>query len=119
MAHFAKLDENNCVLAVHLVANEVIMVDGIESEQAGIDFLTALHGHNKWKQTSYNNSFRKQYCSVGYLYNEEADVFVSYQPYPSWSLDNNFDWQPPISMPTENKPYRWDEETLSWIEIGQ
>jgi hypothetical protein len=45
MAHFAKLDENNKVLAVHVVVNDVITVDGVESEQVGIDFLTGLHGH--------------------------------------------------------------------------
>ncbi len=46
MAHFAKLDENNKVLAVHVVVNDVIIIDGNESEQAGIDFLSGLHGHN-------------------------------------------------------------------------
>ena len=39
MAHFAKLDENNIVLAVHVVNNDVISVSGVESEEAGISFL--------------------------------------------------------------------------------
>jgi hypothetical protein len=46
MAHFAKLDKNNNVLAVHVVVNDVITVNGNESEQIGIDFLTGLHGHS-------------------------------------------------------------------------
>ena len=75
MAHFAKLDENNIVLAVHVVNNEVITVDGVESEQAGIDFLTDLHGHSSWKQTSYNGSFRGRYAGVGYTYNPTTDAF--------------------------------------------
>ena len=54
MAHFAKLDENNNVLEVHVVNNDVITIDGNESEQAGIEFLTELYGHTLWKQTSYN-----------------------------------------------------------------
>ena len=107
MAHFAKLDENNNVLAVHLVNNDVLLVDGIESEQVGIDFLTGLHGHSLWKQTSYNGNIRKQYCGIGYSYNAEADVFVAPQPFASWSLDSNYDWQPPVAMPTDDKIYYW------------
>ena len=64
MAHFAKLDENNIVLAVHVVNNDVITIDGVESEQAGIDFLTELHGHSSWKQASYSDAFRKQSISA-------------------------------------------------------
>ena len=116
MAHFAKLDENNYVLAVHVVDNNVITINGNEVEQLGINFLSNLHNYNKWKQTSYNGSFRKQYCGVGYYYNSESDVFVSPQPYPSWILDENFDWNPPTPAPTEGRWY-WNEETLSWAEV--
>ena len=76
MAHFAKLDNNNVVLAVHVVSNDVITINGEESEQVGIEFLSALHGHNNWKQTSYNKTFRQNYASIGYVYNEELDAFV-------------------------------------------
>ena len=68
MAHFAKLDEDNNVIAVHVVNNDVLMVDGEESEQAGIDFLVNLYGHDNWKQTSYNGNFRKNYAGPGYTY---------------------------------------------------
>jgi hypothetical protein len=57
MAHFAKLDENNVVLAVHVVNNDVIVVDGVESEQAGIDFLTQIHGHTNWKLRNFSILF--------------------------------------------------------------
>ena len=44
MAHFAKIDENNLVVAVHVVANKDILDDsGNESEAKGIEFLTKLH----------------------------------------------------------------------------
>lgn len=115
MAHFAKLDKDNNVIAIHVVNNDVINIDGVESEQAGIEFLTNLHGHALWKQTSYNGNIRKQYAGIGYYYDPVADVFISPQPYSSWSLDENFDWQAPAPRP-EGLCY-WDESTLSWIEI--
>ena len=55
-------------------------------------------------------------CGIGYTYNPETNVFIAPQPYPSWSLDANHDWQPPTPMPTEGL-WSWNEETLSWDEI--
>ena len=55
MARFAKLDENNVVIDRNVVHNnELLDENGNESEQKGIDFLTNLYGHTKWKQCSYN-----------------------------------------------------------------
>jgi hypothetical protein len=118
MAHFAKLDENNVVLAVHVVNNEVITVDGQESEQAGIDFLTGLHGYPLWKQSSYNGSFRKRHAGIGYIYNPEHDAFIPAKLYPSWVLNTEtLEWNSPIPKPEDGKDYRWDEPTQSWIEV--
>ena len=63
MAHFAKLDSNNVVQQVIVVNNDVLLdSDGNESEQIGIDFCKSLYGQEaNWVQTSYNNTFRKQY----------------------------------------------------------
>jgi hypothetical protein len=115
MAHFAKLDDNNVVIAVHVVNNDVITIDGVESEQAGIDFLTQLHGHLNWKQTSYNGSIRKNYAGIDYKYDATLDAFVSPQPYPSWTLDANAKWIPPIPRP-EGNGWKWDEENQLWVE---
>ena len=118
MAHFAKLDENNIVLAVHVVVNDVIIVDGQESEQAGIDFLTNLYGHASWKQTSYNGTIRKNYAGIDYTYDVDRDAFIPPKPYTSWILDEaTCQWNAPISYPTDGKVYGWDETTTSWIEI--
>ena len=114
MAHFAKLDENNIVTEVHVVNNNVL--NSANEETSGIEFLTVWsNGHVNWKQTSYNNRIRKQYASIGYSYDPIADVFIAPQPYPSWSLNDNFDWQAPTAKPEGS--YVWDELTLSWIEI--
>ena len=116
MAHFAQLDENNIVINVIVVNNEDILDDnGQESEAIGKEFCINLLG-GEWVQTSYNGNIRKQYASIGGTYDAVNDVFISEKPYPSWVLDENFDWQAPIPMPGED--YGWDEETQQWIEIS-
>lgn len=122
MAHFAKLDDNNVVLAVHVVNNDVITVDGAESEQAGIDFLSNLHGHNNWKQTSYNGSFRKNYAAAGFTYDSVRDAFIPPKPWLSWTLnEDTCQWEPPVPYPQvdpENpKYYGWFDPNQEWIEI--
>lgn len=114
MAHFARLNENNIVEQVIVVSNNELLDNGVESEAKGVAFCQSLFGGN-WKQTSYNGNIRKQYASIGMTYDVVNDVFVAPQPYPSWSLNNNFDWQPPTPRPTEGF-WQWDEATLSWIE---
>jgi hypothetical protein len=119
MAHFAKLDQNNNVLAVHVVVNDVITINGNESEQLGIDFLTELHGHSLWKQTSYNAKIRKNYAGIGFTYDNIRDAFIPPKPFESWVLnENTCQWQAPTSMPmVEGKQYYWSENSLSWIEL--
>lgn len=114
MAHFAKLDENNIVIAVNAVNNAVL--DPANEEASGIAFLTKWSGgYTNWKQTSYNNNIRKQYAGIGYRYDFVADVFIAPQPFASWALDADHNWQAPMPMPTNGRWY-WDEATLSWIE---
>jgi hypothetical protein len=118
MAHFAKLDENNIVLAVHVVNNDVITVNGVESEQVGIDFLTDLYGHTLWKQTSYNGSMRKNYAGVGYSYDASRDAFIAPQPWPSWTFNEDIcRWECPVAYPTDGKHYGWFEPNQEWIEV--
>lgn len=113
MAHFAKLDNNNVVLEVIVVNNETL--DSLNEEASGIAFLTEWSGgYSNWKQTSYNHRIRKQYAGVGYKYNADADMFISPQPFPSWSLNDNFDWEAPTPMPIDGKVYIWNEEDLAW-----
>ena len=120
MAHFAKLDLNNIVTEVLVVNNSVLLnLDGTESELKGSEFLNNLLGPATWVQTSYNNNFRKQYAGIGYAYNEPNDVFTIPQPFPSWTLDENFDWQPPTPYPDDGQPYQWNEETQTWDLITE
>jgi hypothetical protein len=107
MAHFAELDENNIVKRILVVDNSL--------EHRGADFLANDLGlSGTWIQTSYNGNIRKQYAGIGYKYDSVADVFIAPQPYPSWALDNDFNWQPPTPRPEEGL-WAWDEETFSWL----
>jgi len=117
MAHFAKLDENNIVTRVIVVHNNELMDGETESEVKGVGFCVSLFGGTNWVQTSYNNNMRKQFAGTGFTYDDVNDVFVAPQPYPSWSLDENHDWQAPIPMPEDDKQYSWNEETQAWDEI--
>ena len=116
MAHFAKLNDENQVIEVNVVNNSAL--DPANEEISGIAFLTEWSGgYTNWKQTSYNGNTRKQYAGIGYFYDAVNDVFVAPQPYPSWSLDNNFDWRPPTPRP-EGLNWYWDEDNLSWTELN-
>ena len=120
MAHFAKLDENNVVLEVHVVHNnELLDENGIEQEQKGIDFLISWSdGYPLWRQTSYNANFRKNYAGVGYVYDPQRDAFIPQQTFPSWVLnEDTCRWEAPVPMPEDGKMYSWDESTTSWTEI--
>ena len=109
MAHYAFIT-NGIVTEVITGIDETELIEGLDPETWYGNFRGQV-----CKRTSYNNRIRKQFAGKGYSYNETADVFIAPQPYSSWSLNENFDWQPPISKP--NGKWVWDEETVSWIEI--
>ncbi len=112
MAHYAFLDENNIVTEVITGIDETELIEGLDTETWYGNF----RGQT-CKRTSYNNNIRKQYAGIGYTYDLVNDVFIAPQPFASWSLDQNFDWQPPTPMPNSGK-WGWDEEALTWIEIN-
>ena len=119
MAHFAQLDENNVVTQVIVVANNELLLDGVENETKGIMFCKSLLGDDtRWVQTSYNGNIRKNYAGIGYTYDPVANHFFAPQPYPSWTLDSDARWQPPVPYPIEEgKRFTWDEPTLSWVKV--
>ena len=125
MAHFASLDINNKVLQVVVISNEDVDANGGDQSAEAETFVATIVPFNPfggaWKQTSYNNNFRKQYAGIGYSYNSSLDMFVDAQPYPSWSLDSNGDWLAPVTYPSVSEiggltvfP-SWDEPNLQWL----
>jgi hypothetical protein len=109
MSHFAKIEDG-----------KVIQV--IVAEQDVVDSLDGT-----WVQTSYNTygnqhpegrPLRGNYASIGFTYDSQNDVFIPPKPYESWILNQTtWLWEAPTSMPQDGKQYRWDESTISWVEV--
>ena len=112
MAHYAFLDDNNIVTEVIVGKDENELLDGLTPEEWYGNFRG-----QRCLRTSYNGKIRKQYAGIGYTYNESADVFITPQPFPSWSLDENYDWQAPIAFPADGNQYEWNEEQQVWVEL--
>lgn len=109
MAHYAFLDANNIVTEVIVGIDENQLIEGKNPETWYQDY----RGQT-CKRTSYNNNIRKQYAGIGFTYDPDADVFIAPQPFPSWSLDENHDWQPPIPYPNDGLMYVWNEDDQDW-----
>jgi len=120
VAHFAKLDENNVVTQVIVVANkDTSDASGVEKEHIGAAFCERLFG-GTWKQTSYNGNMRKNYAGIGFSYNADIDAFVPPKPFASWVLNNDTAlWEAPVAMPDDGQMYTWNEETTSWDVVAE
>jgi len=124
MAHFAELDDDNKVKRVVVVGNDITTAAGplgendmhVDGETWCINFFKG----GTWKQTSYNHNFRKQYAGKGFIYDAAKDKFLYQQPFNSWALDGNDDWQAPVTYPTDDagKVINWDEENQRWTATG-
>jgi hypothetical protein len=110
MAHYAFLNEDNIVVEV---------IPGIEENEL-IEDVSPEVWYSQFRKmncvrTSYNGKIRKQFAGIGFTYNPVADVFIAPQPFPSWSLDYNHDWQAPKPKPVEGF-WIWDEKVGDWVE---
>ena len=128
MAHWAELDENNVVTRVLVGDNNDPAGD--EGYQWLIDNLGGT-----WVKTSYNAiggkrrnpetneiteeaGFRKNYAGIGYTYDSAKDAFIPPKPFNSWLLNEDTClWEAPVAYPTDGKYYRWDEDTVNWVEV--
>jgi hypothetical protein len=131
MAHFARLNTDNVVEQVIVIANkDTSDGNGVEDEIIGIGFCKKLFGSNtNWKQTSYNGNFRVRYAGRGYSYDPTLDAFIPPKPFESWVIDSDtVNWKAPLEEPTLTQEqidagsyYRWDEDahqadnTTGWV----
>jgi len=123
MAHFAKLTEDNVVLAIEVVADADTTNPNtnLEDESTGIAYLQGIHGWAHWKKCSRNTyggkyyntdntlatdqskAFRLNYPGIGWVYNSTIDGFTPQKPQGlnSWVLNETTgEWKPPIERPT-------------------
>ena len=127
MAHFAELNSSNEVLRVVVISNDDVDANGGDQHADAETFVASIVPHSEdgtaWKQTSYNNNFRKQYAGIGHTYDASKDKFILPQPFSSWSLDSNDDWQAPVTYPTvteiDSAPVitSWDEDNQKWLGV--
>ena len=139
MAHFAKLGSNSRVIQVLTLNNgDMLNADGVEDESVGQQY---LERHNNWPaqmwiQTSYNTSagkhksgddskaLRGNYAGIGYIWDEDNNIFHGKKPYASWVLNTTTaSWHSPIGdapddLTDEEKAakthYVWNEGTGAW-----
>ena len=104
MSYYAKV--NNGIVEQVIVAEADFFTTFVDSSPGA------------WIQTSYDGSFRKNYASIGYTYDEERDAFIPPQPFDSWILnDDTCRYDPPVEYPDDGKTYQWNEDTTSWDEV--
>ena len=125
MAHFAELNSSNEVLRVIVISNDDVNANGGDQHADAETFVATIVPHatggTAWKQTSYNNNFRKQYAGIGMNYDASKDKFLLPQPFASWSLDSNDDWQAPVTYPSVTEIssnlvlISWDEDNQKWL----
>lgn len=111
MAHFAQIDDNNVVINVLSVPDE--------QEHRGEEYLSVNLGlGGRWIQTSYNSNVRKMFAGIGYIYNEELDIFLPPKPFPSWTVDSiKKEWVAPQERPEhiEGTALSWNEGEQIWV----
>jgi hypothetical protein len=114
MAHFAKVVDD---IVIQVIVAEPEFFDTFVDETPG-----------EWIQTSYNTiggqhvnggtPLRKNYASIGGVYDSTRDAFISPKPYPSWVLnEDSCLWEPPVAYPDSDERYEWNEENQTWDEI--
>jgi hypothetical protein len=113
MAHYAFIDENNLVTEVIVGIDETESIEGLDPEI----WYGNLRGQ-VCKRTSYHGNIRGIYAGIGFTYNQTEDIFITPQPYPSWTRDGSF-WIPPIPYPNEDGRYSWNEENQEWELINE
>ena len=113
MAHYAFITDG-IVTEVITGIDETELIEGLDTEIWYGNFRNQL-----CKRTSYNNKIRFNYAGIGFSYDEIRDAFIAPKPFNSWVLDENTcRWISPIAYPQDGKDYRWNEESVSWVEIG-
>jgi hypothetical protein len=111
MAHYAFLDDNDIVTEVIVGKDETDLSHDWEQFYGEIR-------NQVCKRTSYNARIRKNYAGIGYTYDEQRDAFIPPKPFASWILnETTCRYESPTPYPTDDKLYKWNESTQSWVTV--
>jgi len=125
MAYFAKLNNENEVIDVVSASDAIngeayfLQLTGYVHKQTSFNTKQGVHYDPQTQEPSADQSkaMRKNYASIGFKYHADIDAFVPPRSYDSWVLNpDKGDWEPPVAMPSDGKPYQWDEDSGSWVE---
>ena len=112
MAHWAKV-ENGIVTQVNVVEDDFLQ--GNPERYTGTWVKTSYNTHGG-VHTLGGTPLNKNYAGVGYSW--DGVGFAAPQPFNSWTLNQeSYLWEAPTPMPIDDKPYSWDEESLSRVKI--
>ena len=103
MSYYAKIESN--------IVTQAIVADA--------DFIAAQSG--TWVEYRSDGSIRANAAGIGYTYDSSNDVFYAPKPYASWSLDSDYEWQPPVAPPSDwsnTKDYEWNESIRQSREVS-
>ena len=103
MAYYAQL-------VVNIVTQVIEISDDVTD---GAEFAHDLLG-GQWAET-FIDTAGKNYAGIGYAYDAVNENFIAPQPFPSWILDSNDIWQPPVPQPPAPPQTIWDEQLQEWI----
>ena len=114
MSHYAKVVDGK---VIQVIVAEADFFDTFVDTSPGQWIQTSYNTHGN-QHTQGGTPLRGNYAGIGYTYDALHDVFIAPQPFPSWTLSNTtWLWEAPTPMPTDGKPYVWDEPTRAWKEI--
>jgi hypothetical protein len=118
VSHFAKV-ENGIVTQVIVAEQEFINGGHVGNPSLWIQTSYNTRGNVHYAPNSANTdggvALRGNYAGIGYIYDSGHDVFYAPKPFNSWTISSNtWTWQAPVAMPTDGKPYRWDEANTKW-----
>lgn len=130
MAHYALINKDtNIVEQVITGVDENIIQTDLDGTQVGgsSQAWEEFYASRPWfenvycKRTSYNGNIRVNYASVGGKYDQDFDVFIPLQPYPSWKLNyTTYEWEAPVAKPADIEGYiwKWSEINKEWIQVA-
>jgi hypothetical protein len=87
------------------LVNNIVVIDDLNSEleqhlknEFSIDYIVEATD-----KTQIGNTF-------------DGTLFWTSKPYQSW-IKGEVDWVAPLSKPTDDMPYEWNELDMSWVEV--